>query len=204
MDLKAFWSEWLSTQLDLSADTVQQLAGRFAAVNLMPDAETLEHSQQPLGLACGLAEGAGLPAGQMVAFRRGVLLHDLGKLLVPPEILGKTAPLTGEDWAVLKRHTHYGYLLLCEVAELEDSLAIPLYHHERWDGQGYPWGLAGEAIPLVARIFAVVDTWDALLSDRPFRQRFSLQKAREILIDLNGRHFDPRLVELFLQSLPAA
>jgi HD-GYP domain-containing protein (c-di-GMP phosphodiesterase class II) len=198
MNTPTVWRDWLSANLDLSAETVDRLVNRFQRANLADDPETLEHSQRATLLACQLAERTGLPADQRLSFRRGALLHDLGKLLIPPEILAKSEPLTAEDWAVLKRHPTYSYLLLCDIPELEPALDIPTAHHERWDGSGYPRGLKGEAIPLAARIYMLVDVWDALLSPRPFRPAFAPVVARDIMENKLGGTFDPLLLSQFI------
>jgi HD-GYP domain-containing protein (c-di-GMP phosphodiesterase class II) len=202
MNPSAIWHTWLSTHLILSPATVDRLTNRFERVNLPADSETLEHALKTTRLACDLADKVGFPAEQRIAFRHGALLHDLGKLLIPPEILAKTTPLTSEDWAVLKRHTDYTYLLLCDIPELDPALEIPTAHHECWDGSGYPRGLKGEAIPLAARIYSIADVWDALLSPRPFRPAFTFSKARDILTGLSGKQFDPVILGQFIATLP--
>jgi HD-GYP domain-containing protein (c-di-GMP phosphodiesterase class II) len=117
---------------------------------------------------------------------------------VPDDILRKPGPLTEEEWAVMRQHPHYAYTMLSSIASLRPALDIPYCHHERWDGTGYPRGLKGEEIPLAARIFAVVDVWDALCSDRPYRPAWPPDKALEYIREQAGKHFDPRVVEAFL------
>ncbi len=202
MNTPTFWHNWLSTYLDLSDQTIDQLANRFAQVRLANDPETLERNQRTLDLACQLAEKVGLPEAQFATFRRGVMLHDLGKLLIPLEVLSKPGTLTTEEWAVLKRHTDYSYLLLCDIPELEPALDIPRHHHECWDGSGYPLGLKGEAIPLAARIYSMVDVWDALISPRPYRPAFSIERARNMMMGYSGKAFEPVILSHFLQMLP--
>jgi HD-GYP domain-containing protein (c-di-GMP phosphodiesterase class II) len=130
--------------------------------------------------------------------QRGALLHDLGKMGIPDNILLKGEELTAEEYELMKRHTIYAYELLSPIEFLRPALDIPYCHHEKWDGTGYPRGLADEQIPLAARIFAVVDVWDALRSDRPYRDAWPAEKAVAHIRAEAGRHFDPRVVEAFL------
>jgi HD-GYP domain-containing protein (c-di-GMP phosphodiesterase class II) len=137
----------------------------------------------------------------LVHVRRGALLHDIGKMGIPDRILLKPGPLTDEEQLIMQRHPDYAYELLAPITFLRPALDIPYCHHEKWDGTGYPRGLKGEQIPLVARIFAIVDVWDALTSDRPYRRAWSPQAARDHIAALSGTHFDPLVVKLFLQSV---
>jgi HD-GYP domain-containing protein (c-di-GMP phosphodiesterase class II) len=123
----------------------------------------------------------------------------VGKLAIPDHILLKPGPLTEEEWAVMKRHPVYAYEWLSGIPFLGKALDIPYAHHERWDGSGYPRGLKGEAIPLFARIFAVVDVYDALTSDRPYRKAWPKEKALAYLQEQAGRQFDPQVVATFLR-----
>jgi len=133
--------------------------------------------------------------------RRGALLHDIGKLGVPDSILLKNGPLTEDEWNVMKRHPQLAYRFLAKVPYLEKSLDIPRFHHERWDGNGYPSGLSGTRIPLAARLFSVVDVYDALTSERPYRHAWSKAKATQYLREQAGIQFDPEIVDGFLQML---
>jgi HD-GYP domain-containing protein (c-di-GMP phosphodiesterase class II) len=137
---------------------------------------------------------------ELVQVRWGALLHDIGKMGVPDEILHKPGPLTDEEWAVMKKHPTFAYDMLSPIHYLRLALDIPYCHHEKWDGMGYPQGLKGTQIPLVARIFAVVDVWDALNSDRPYRAAWTKEKAREYIRSSSGTHFDPQVVDAFLQT----
>jgi HD-GYP domain-containing protein (c-di-GMP phosphodiesterase class II) len=140
-----------------------------------------------------------MDAEEMLHLRRGALLHDIGKMAIPDAILYKPGPLTEKEWEVMRRHPVYAYELLSPIAYLRPALDIPHYHHERWDGTGYPRGLKGEEIPLLARVFSVVDTWDALTSNRPYRSKVSEERARQIIRESAGTDFDPRIVEVFLK-----
>jgi PAS domain S-box-containing protein/putative nucleotidyltransferase with HDIG domain len=163
------------------------------------DKETEGHSQRVAELTVNLAEKMGLPASDLVYVRWGSLLHDIGKMGVPDRILLKPGPLTQEEWVIMTKHPAYAYELLAPIDYLQQALAIPYCHHEKWDSTGYPRGLRGDAIPLAARIFAVVDVWDALCSDRPYRPAWPADKVRAYLQASAGTHFEPRIVEAFLQ-----
>jgi HD-GYP domain-containing protein (c-di-GMP phosphodiesterase class II) len=136
---------------------------------------------------------------ELTHVRHGALLHDIGKMGVPDGILLKSGQLTEAEWRIMRKHPTYAYELLAPIAYLRSALDIPYCHHEKWDGSGYPRGLKGEQIPRPARLFAVVDVWDALTSDRPYRQAWSNKKTQAYLREQAGRHFDPQVVELFLQ-----
>lgn len=162
------------------------------------DQQTQGHTARVAELTLRLARAAGLPEEDLVNVRRGALLHDIGKVGIPDGILLKPGPLSEEEWAIMRRHTTYAHELLSPVAFLWPALDIPYCHHERWDGTGYPRGLKGEAIPLAARVFSVVDSWDALSHDRPYRQAWPGEQVRAFLLEKAGSHFEPRLVDLFL------
>jgi HD-GYP domain-containing protein (c-di-GMP phosphodiesterase class II) len=120
---------------------------------------------------------------------------------IPDHILLKPGALTDEEWVIMRKHPEYALKLLSPISYLRQAVDIPYCHHEKWDGTGYPRGLKGEEIPLAARLFAVVDVWDALRSDRPYRPAWSEERAIEHIRQQSSRHFDPRVVELFLSSL---
>ena len=141
----------------------------------------------------------GMKDDKLVHIRRGALLHDMGKLGVPDNILFKPGKLNDDEWALMKKHPEYAYEMLYPIKYLRPSLDIPYCHHEKWDGSGYPRGLKGEEIPVEARIFAVVDVWDALCSDRPYRPAWPKEKIIEHIRSLSGTHFDPKVVEVFFQ-----
>jgi HD-GYP domain-containing protein (c-di-GMP phosphodiesterase class II) len=163
------------------------------------DQETEGHTQRVTKLTLALALAMGLEEHELVQIRRGSLLHDIGKMGVPDQILRKPGELTAEEWEIMRKHPTYAHELLSPIAYLRPALDIPYCHHEKWDGTGYPRGLLGEQIPLAARIFAVVDVYDALTSDRPYRKAWSIERTREHIRNQSGSHFDPRVVEIFLE-----
>ena len=165
------------------------------------DAETEGHSQRVTEVALKIAEAFGIKDSDLVHIRRGALLHDIGKLGVPDRILLKNGPLSEEEWKIMKKHPEIAFDLLSPIEYLEPAIVIPYYHHERWDGTGYPIGLKGKQIPLPARIFAVADVWDALCSDRPYRKAWPKEMVIEHLRSLSGKHFDPLIVDAFLNIL---
>ncbi len=156
-------------------------------------------------MTLSLAQAMGLTDAELVHVRRGALLHDIGKMGVPDAILHKPGPLTDEEWIVMRKHPVYAYDLLSPIDYLRPALDIPYYHHEKWDGTGYPRGLVGEQIPFAARLFAVVDVADALLSDRPYRAGWTAERVRRHIASLSGSHFEPPVVAAFMQlGEPAA
>jgi putative nucleotidyltransferase with HDIG domain len=163
------------------------------------DRETEGHSQRVTELTLRLALALGVSQADLVHVRRGALLHDIGKMGVPDAILTKPGPLSDDEWVIMRRHPTHAYELLSPITYLRPALDIPLYHHEKWDGTGYPHGLQGEQIPLTARLFAVADVWDALRSDRPYRLSWPEDRTRQYLRDQTGRHFDPAVVDTFMQ-----
>ncbi len=165
------------------------------------DEETEGHSQRVTETTLQLAKAMGFSNEKLVHVRRGALLHDIGKMGVPDGILLKPGSLTDEEWVSMRKHPQYAYDLLSPIAYLRDALDIPYCHHEKWDGTGYPRGLKGEAIPLAARIFAIVDVWDALRSDRLYRKAWDEEKVREYIQSLAGTHFDPNVVSVFLELM---
>jgi PAS domain S-box-containing protein/putative nucleotidyltransferase with HDIG domain len=164
----------------------------------MRDNETEGHTQRVTELTVRLARVMGVDEVDLEHVRRGALLHDIGKMAVPDNILRKPGPLTDEEWEVMRRHPVYAYDLLSPITFLRPALDIPYCHHERWNGAGYPRGLAEDRIPLTARIFAVVDVWDALCSYRPYRPAWPPERVRAYLREESGSEFDPSVVQAFL------
>jgi len=165
------------------------------------DKETEGHSQRVTELTVRLAQGLAMGEEEIVHLRRGALLHDMGKLGVPDSILLKPAPLTDEEWAIMHKHPQLAYDMLYSIEYLRPALDIPYCHHEKWDGTGYPRGLTGEEIPIAARLFAVVDVWDALTSDRPYRPAWSEEEALAYIRGQSDKHFDPQVVDLFFKVI---
>ncbi|MBI5305196.1 MAG: GAF domain-containing protein [Chloroflexi bacterium] len=176
------------------------LEGWSRALDLR-DEETKGHTQRVTDLTVRLARAMKLSEEQIEHIRRGALLHDIGKMAIPDRILFKPGPLTNDEWLIMQRHPSYANKFISPIAYLRPSLDIPYCHHERWDGKGYPRGLKGEDIPLAARIFAVVDVWDALLSQRPYREPWSVEQVLSHIASLSGTHLDPHVVHLFLDIM---
>jgi HD-GYP domain-containing protein (c-di-GMP phosphodiesterase class II) len=165
------------------------------------DGETQGHTQRVTELTMRLARNMELGEDELAHVRRGARLHDIGKMGIPDSILLKPGPLTDEEWEIMHRHPTYAFELLSPIPFLRPALDIPYCHHEKWDGTGYPRGLRGDEIPLAARIFAVVDVWDALRSDRPYREAWPEEKVIEYIGEQCGKHFDPQVVEIFLDTM---
>ncbi len=165
------------------------------------DLETQGHTRRVSELTMRLAAKMNIPPEQRENLRQGALLHDIGKLGIPDAILLKPGSLTPQEWKVMQQHPLYAYSILAPIINLRESLDIPLYHHERWDGSGYPYGLAGDQIPLSAQLFAVVDVYDALTSDRPYRTAWSRSQAIDYLREQAGIQFSPVVVNHFLELL---
>jgi PAS domain S-box-containing protein len=163
------------------------------------DQETRGHSVRVLDLTLRLASAIDLSDRDLQDIRRGVLLHDIGKMGIPDAILRKPGALSDEEWDIMRKHPQYAHDMLAPIAYLRNSLDIPYAHHEKWDGTGYPRRLKGETIPLPARIFAVVDVYDALMSDRPYRAAWPKEKTTQYILSESGKHFDPAIVDVFLK-----
>jgi PAS domain S-box-containing protein len=176
------------------------LQGWSNALELRESA-TAGHSQRVVLLSLEIAKVLKFNEVELANIQRGALLHDIGKMGIPDIILLKPGPLTEDEWGIMRQHPLLAYQMLSKIPYLTPSLDIPHYHHEKWDGTGYPHGLKGEEIPIAARIFAVVDVWDALTSDRPYRVAWSNKKALDYIKTQSGFHFDPRIVEIFVEIL---
>lgn len=173
----------------------------WARVLEMRDMETEGHSRRAVALTLDLARKMGIAERKLEHVRWGALLHDIGKMGIPDSIMQKPGPLTEEEWEIIRQHPKFAKKWLSPILYLKDALDIPYCHHEKWDGTGYPRGLKGEQIPLVARIFAVVDVWDALCSERPYRDAWPLEKVMAYLQEQAGLHFDPEVVDAFSDLL---
>ena len=165
------------------------------------DMETVGHSQRVVKLTMELAKAWGFKGETLRHIQRGALLHDIGKMGIPDSILLKPGKLTEEEWEIMKMHPVYAFEWLSPIDYLRPALDIPHFHHEKWDGTGYPTGLKGDQIPTSARIFTIVDVWDALRSDRPYRKAWSEEKTLDYIQELSGTQFDPDMVELFMSYL---
>jgi len=165
------------------------------------DKEIEGHTQRVTQKCVEFARAVGVGEEELEFVRMGGLLHDVGKLGVPDSILLKPDKLSDEEWKVMRLHPVYAYQWLAPITFLRNAVDIPYCHHEKWDGSGYPRGLRGEEIPLFARLFAIVDVWDALSSDRPYRAAVSKAEVTEYIRSQSGSHFDPALVDIFMGLL---
>jgi putative nucleotidyltransferase with HDIG domain len=167
------------------------------------DHETEGHTLRVTDLTVKLARAMHISDSQLTTIRRGALLHDIGKMGVPDAILLKEGELTEEEWVMMRKHPQLAHDMLVPITYLNDSLDIPYCHHEKWDGTGYPQGLKGDQIPLIARIFTVVDVWDALTNNRTYRKKWTKPKARQYIKGQSGKYFDPQVVDVFLNQIVA-
>ncbi len=200
IDSVSLFNDLQRSNADLSLAYESTLEGWSAALDLR-DRATEGHTQRVAKLTEQVAISMGITGNELLNIRRGALLHDIGKVGVPDRILHKRGPLTKNEWKTMRRHPQFAYDMLSPIAYLHDALDIPFCHHEKWDGSGYPRGLKGEDIPLAARIFAVVDVYDALTSDRPYRKGWPRRKTLKYIRDQAGIHFDPQVVELFMHRM---
>jgi len=164
----------------------------------MRDKETEGHTQRVTALTERLARFMGIGEDELVHIKRGALLHDIGKMAIPDSILLKPGPLTDDERELMKQHPVYAYDMLKRIDFLLPAIDIPHYHHEKWDGTGYPHGLRGRDIPFAARIFPVIDVYDALVSDRPYRKAMPTVEVIDHIVGGSGTHFDPKVVEAFM------
>jgi len=184
------------SNLDLIVAYDATIEGWSRALDLR-DRETEGHTQRVANMAIKLAKAMGVAEDKLLHVRRGALLHDIGKMGIPDQILFKTGPLDEKEWEIMRKHPVLAYDMLSPIKYLAPALDIPYCHHEKWDGTGYPRGLAGEHIPLAARIFAIADVWDALTSVRPYRDAWSKEKTHAYILEHSGTHFDPNIVDVF-------
>jgi putative nucleotidyltransferase with HDIG domain len=184
------------SNIDLKLAYDATIEGWSRALDLR-DKETENHTQRVVEKTLELAVAMGISNEELIHIRRGALLHDIGKMGVPDGILLKPGKLTPEEWVIMKKHPDFAYEMLSPISYLHRALDIPCCHHEKWDGSGYPRGLKGEQIPLAARLFAIVDVWDALRSDRPYRPAWTDEEVLEYIQKESGTHFDPEVVKAF-------
>jgi hypothetical protein len=163
------------------------------------DKETQGHSNRVTEMTLKLGRSLGLDESSLEDLYRGALLHDIGKMAIPDSVLMKKSSLDENERILMQTHPKIAYDMLSKISFLEPALVIPAYHHEWWNGDGYPYGLRGEQIPIAARIFAIVDVWDALLSDRPYRKAWSKEETMKYLLEQSGSQFDPRVVDAFMK-----
>ncbi|MGA2112536.1 MAG: PAS domain S-box protein [Anaerolineales bacterium] len=197
LDNTQLFDELQRSNTDLSLAYDATIEGWSRAMDLR-DKETEGHTLRVTEMTERLAKQMGISETEIMHMRRGALLHDIGKMGVPDGILLKPGKLTDEEWEAMRKHPQLAYDMLSSITYLHPALDIPHCHHEKWDGTGYPQGLKGEQIPLAARVFAVVDVWDALTSDRPYRQAWTKEEALAHIREQSGKHFDPHVVEQFL------
>ncbi len=200
VDSTRTFSDLQNANRDLNHAYDATLMGWSAALELR-ERETAGHSERVVKLTLDLAQMMGIQGDDLVHIRRGALLHDIGKMGIPDSILLKPGPLLPDEWVVMRLHPVYAYRMLSPIEYLRPALDIPYRHHEKWDGTGYPGGLKGEKIPLAAQIFTVVDVWDALTSDRPYRPAWSTADTLEYITNNAGKHFNPQIVTAFLEYL---
>jgi PAS domain S-box-containing protein/putative nucleotidyltransferase with HDIG domain len=200
VDNAALFADLQRSNYELSIAYDRTIEGWSRALDLR-DKETEGHTQRVTETSLQLARAFGLSEDELVYVRWGGLLHDIGKMGVPDHILLKPDALTEEEWVMMKKHPQFAYEMLLPISYLKSSVDIPYCHHEKWDGTGYPRGLKGEQIPFSARIFAVVDVWDALTSDRPYRPAWSREKAIQYIQEEAGKYFDTQVVEKFVEIM---
>jgi HD-GYP domain-containing protein (c-di-GMP phosphodiesterase class II) len=194
------YTDLQSSNLELQNAYETTLEGWSRALELR-DRETEGHTQRVTELTMRVARTMAFTAEERVNIRRGALLHDIGKLGVPDHILHKRGALDESEWKIMRQPTLFAYNMIHPIEYLRPALDIPCYHHEKWDGSGYPYGLEGKQIPLAARIFAVADVYDALSSDRPYRAAWPRDRVLEHIKAGSGSHFDPEVVEIFLREI---
>jgi putative nucleotidyltransferase with HDIG domain len=194
--------EQLRTKNEELVDAYDRTIFGWSRVLEMRNREVKDHSRRVTEMTLRLARRLGVPEADMEQIRRGALLHDIGKMAIPDTIILKEGNLDEEERAMVRRHPLFGFEMVSEIEFLRPAVDILLCHHEKWDGTGYPFGLAGEQIPLYARIFSVVDVWDALCAeDRLYRNPDPPEVVADYLRSQSGEHFDPQVVEAFLELL---
>ncbi len=200
IDNTSLFTELQRSNIELTMAYDSTLEG-WSRVLELRKLESEGHTQRVVELTLNLGDALGMAEAELVHLRRGALLHDIGKIGVADSILLKNGPLTPQEWEVMHLHPTYAYEMLSPIVYLRPALEIPYYHHEKWDGTGYPRGLRDTQIPLAARIFAVVDVWDAMRSERPYRHAYPDQEVLEYIRSESGKHFDPQVVQAFLRLI---
>lgn len=197
VDNATLFSDLQRSNIEITSAYDATIVGWSHALD-MRDHETEGHTKRVTEMTVKLARHINIPEDELIHIRRGATLHDIGKMGIPDRILHKPGPLTAEEWRTMRQHPQFACALLTPISYLRPARDIPHYHHERWDGSGYPRGLKGKEIPLSARLFAVVDVYDALTSDRPYRSAWSKKAALKYIQNEAGRLFDPKIVSTFL------
>jgi HD-GYP domain-containing protein (c-di-GMP phosphodiesterase class II) len=200
VDNSEMFNDLQRSNVEMNRAYVTTLGGWSRALELR-DRETEGHTQRVTIITLELASELGMSDQERIHVHRGALLHDIGKMGIPDTILLKPGPLNEEEWEIMRQHPTYAFELLSTIPFLRPALDIPHYHHEKWDGTGYPLGLKGEEIPLAARIFAIVDVYDALVSDRPYRLAWSREDAVAYIAEQREQHFDPQVVDAFFKLM---
>jgi len=198
IDNACLFNDLQRTNTELTSAYEATIKGWSRALDIR-DHETEGHTQRVTEMAVELARKIEMPAIDLIHIRRGATLHDIGKMGIPDHILYKPGPLSEEEWDIMRQHPQYAAELLSPIEYLRPAKDIPFYHHERWNGSGYPFGLREEEIPLSARLFAIVDVYDALISDRPYRSAWSKQAILNYIQEQGGILFDPTIVSAFLE-----
>jgi HD-GYP domain-containing protein (c-di-GMP phosphodiesterase class II) len=202
IDNAKMFSDLQRSNVELSLAYDATIEGLSRALDLR-DKETKEHTFRVTDITLRLASRLGVEQSELIHIRRGAILHDIGKVAIPDRILFKPGPLAREEWDIMRRHPDIAVDLLSHVSYLEPALKIPHWHHEKWNGTGYPDGLHNENIPFAARLFALADVYDALTSKRPYRDAWSKENTIEYIEHEAGKHFDPRIVPEFLDLISA-
>jgi putative nucleotidyltransferase with HDIG domain len=200
IDSAMMFREIQKSNIDLSMAYDATIEGLSRALDLR-DRETEKHTRRVTDITVNLAVRLGVGDSELVHIRRGAILHDIGKVAIPDKILLKPGPLADDEWTIMRRHPSIAVELLSSVEYLAPAMDIPHWHHEKWDGTGYPDKLSGNAIPFSARMFALVDVYDALTSDRPYRRAWSKQDTLQYIESQSARHFDPNLLPEFLSMI---
>ncbi|MGB8981849.1 MAG: HD domain-containing phosphohydrolase [Anaerolineales bacterium] len=200
IDSARMFGELQRSNVELSLAYDATIEGLARALDLR-DKETKEHTFRVTAITVNLAVRLGVEPAELVHIRRGAILHDIGKVAIPDQILFKPGPLVRDEWEIMRRHPAIAVDLLSSVSYLEPAIEIPHWHHERWDGTGYPDGLRQEEIPFSARLFALADVYDALISNRPYRSAWPKQRALDYIESQAGTHFDPKIVPQFLDLI---